>query len=737
MAPWPRPARKVNTAIEASVDDEVERMALPNQDDFLSSEPAIRSGPLRSSKSPFDKLPVEILSRIFTIGSDDSAIDVFDPSRDGVRLPTLFTATLLTICRRWRQVAQLRSNSHLWQITASISCSTVHLQDLGDIRYGTVPVFKENLTKSLGCDIYATLDTSAADFMGQHRLLRTHAFLVALRMLNAYKNQLALICFYGFDDMLELFVAVLTLLRGSSRLHTLDLSADWLGPADSVNFFDDTLRDAPTRELFNLYFPDFPSIVAPQPTPFPHLSTLSYRVNTDSRDDLKRTQMVFSLLSYHLVRLEINVEPHTVPWSNLMDMFTCCPLLEQLTLRTGVLSGQPIATSPSNVTVAKNMRAVTLRLHASGLFNIFRSVRFPMLQNLDMTVLEDTADIPDTHFTLERGIATVQLLNTFHYYSLSSWGDVLLSRLAAFHADTFALRALTPLIPTLPTNYSELLSRNRGDPSVPLAIGSPQSIKLDSNFPIGIILDALSQIDLASTKRIEATGIVFSEESEIADVDLAVLQESIIPQEFFAPSLQHVDIGWSYRSTPFRFLKFLEHFHAPVLREDSIHTPGEKRPDILLAFSENHKVPSTMPPDADCLSLEVFLLQLQYCAEFGPPNTPPIDLKFLTHPLLVQLRKMEFNLNVNYYCKDTAETLIPFLRALSGHLDKIGKPECLAYLENLSIAVWDISAGLPSFSNTRYRNITDTLEAELKRVSLSRPGCQTTFRFPKQEESCK
>jgi hypothetical protein len=118
--------------------------------------------------SPFDKLPDELISRIFTIGceldmesEEGSWVQLLsEKARQALRerntpTPTAFAATSLSVCRRWYTIARARSNRHLWIIFANFNRQGWDTPPPGRDDWSSLANFKNRLSSSNGCNIYA------------------------------------------------------------------------------------------------------------------------------------------------------------------------------------------------------------------------------------------------------------------------------------------------------------------------------------------------------------------------------------------------------------------------------------------------------------------------------------------------------------------------------------------------------------------------------------------------------
>ncbi len=145
---------------------------------------------LRSTEDLFDRLPEEVISRIFTIGAEIEdgrnrhAIGSLGMNPLVEPKPYGFIAKIRSVCRRFHQITLMKSNAHFYYIIATttrpredgenFSSSEVHL-DLAQ--------FQRALKASKGCDIHI-------DIMCQ-RQQETRIALHALQDALPYKRQLA------------------------------------------------------------------------------------------------------------------------------------------------------------------------------------------------------------------------------------------------------------------------------------------------------------------------------------------------------------------------------------------------------------------------------------------------------------------------------------------------------------------------------------------------------------------
>lgn len=105
------------------------------------------------SHNLFDKLPDEIVSRIFTLGCDSDINELyFEGSHAIERQPYPFTRSVSLICTRFRYITEVRSNSHLFYVHASLS-------DNDGKDFSTIIVnFCRALEISDRCDIHLTIN---------------------------------------------------------------------------------------------------------------------------------------------------------------------------------------------------------------------------------------------------------------------------------------------------------------------------------------------------------------------------------------------------------------------------------------------------------------------------------------------------------------------------------------------------------------------------------------------------
>ncbi len=108
--------------------------------------------PVEPGRNLFDRLPDELISRIFTIGIEYHATRDLDGLEDSTipffrRCPYSFIRHVSAICRRFYSITRLSSNAHFYCISAAIAqetFSSVHLD---------VAPFHHALKVSNGCDI--------------------------------------------------------------------------------------------------------------------------------------------------------------------------------------------------------------------------------------------------------------------------------------------------------------------------------------------------------------------------------------------------------------------------------------------------------------------------------------------------------------------------------------------------------------------------------------------------------
>ncbi len=331
---------------------------------------------LQPGGNPFDKLPDELISRIFTIGTEYSLSENEDARHDAgtnltlKRRPYKSIGLVSSVCRRFHSITRLKSNAHFFYIKATIS------QGGGGTQRVNVAPFHWALKTSEGCDIvldielWGSWDTATSN---QEQELYTRLTLHALRSLIPYKRQLISIDMYIFDRSLPLLLWIMRWLGTLDSFRRLQhLSLHFSGESAETSSIDTFLFDDYSSPIVTDVIFDFPSlarlaIVVPNPPPC--------RVPILSRPFCLRTLSLYPKSDCHSFRLFYD-------WASIASIIMTCPTLRHLDF--ALWNAEPLQiVSP---TAECYLEELAILLDSQSLVTVFQTFLFPHLKTAQLFI---------------------------------------------------------------------------------------------------------------------------------------------------------------------------------------------------------------------------------------------------------------------------------------------------------------------------------------------------------------
>ncbi len=323
-----------------------------------------------NNTSPFDKLPNELISRIFTIGTEHDIAEHKEWSdvRDLKPLPHLFISLVGSVCERFHDITCFnKSNAHFYCISAGITQATPAARF-------SVSQFHWALKVSSGCDIFLNLELGRW-WVGPgqleedaHRRFILHAF----RSLSPYKRQLASVYIHLYDHPSPFSLWILRWFGSDSSFQRLQrVSLRFEGessetPSVDTSLFDDYRFSSTTEVIFDLPSLDHLTLQLPSSSPF-RMSILPH------------TSRLHSLKLY----------PNAVYSSPFYDWPAIAAILiGQPTLRSVEFAVQNAASLPYEVhtTMTFCLEELSVVLDLQSLHTIFHTFLFPHLRKAQIFI---------------------------------------------------------------------------------------------------------------------------------------------------------------------------------------------------------------------------------------------------------------------------------------------------------------------------------------------------------------
>ncbi len=350
------------------------------------------SGGSRSSNlNSFDKLPNELVARIFTIGTE------YDPNRrrkrrfeslsniTSHRLPYTFISLVGSVCRRFHSLTRFKkSTAHFYCISAFIGQRRRATSTIFD-----VVQFHWALKASEGCDIVLRLGLSRLLSLTNHEEVTMRLLLHALRCLTPYKRQVASIELQSYDYSLPLLAWIIRWLGSDNSFQRLQvLTLEFSGNCSETSSIDTSLF-----EHFG-----FPSARTDVVFHFPSIVHLIIDIPTKFSSGMK-LPILSQTSCLHSLRLHPELLQSSRPfynWSAIAAIIIATPTLRCLEF---VLQGSELqnAESPPNLCVETEtlLEELVAVLDSQSLVILFRTFRFPHLKTAAISIPD--LDFPKKH----------------------------------------------------------------------------------------------------------------------------------------------------------------------------------------------------------------------------------------------------------------------------------------------------------------------------------------------------
>jgi hypothetical protein len=320
-----------------------------------------------------DRLPDELLSRIFTVGADDetAASDVAGKQgklKHGRQFPKAFTQTVAPVCHRWHGLTKDRANAHLWMVVASVRIgnkapdATESCMALAKFKH-----IIEN-TENGRCDIYADLSTrrgSPFAYLDEVRLL-----MLAVSILVPHQRRLAglKITFPAGDCLDFLMETIIHRFSYCPRLHVIKLRATAGSLWSGYGYLDFKLLHSSSTNVTS--------------TPF-SLNTFQCHAFNASQAFQRFEGLI---ISPFLRSIQISPGMAGMKWAELLDIFARYPNLEVFVGELLSPSGPPMLLNTELPKLSK-LKRLGLTSNDVAAFAFVRKMPMAILEQLSIRVI--------------------------------------------------------------------------------------------------------------------------------------------------------------------------------------------------------------------------------------------------------------------------------------------------------------------------------------------------------------
>jgi hypothetical protein len=553
--------------------------------------------------SLFDKLPTELIARIFTIGAEEIPKSYWYWGNSG-RRGCLFVRTVSLVCRRWNAITRARSNAQLWHAWILLSCKPDGVL--------TLSTFSATLEKSNGVDIYLVINANTSSLSSRKLIdswiLDFKILAVALRILRKFAGQLVYVTvFWDTPHIAHLILRLLKGLDGCTRLHTVRMirglrggvshettSAIMAGPAASA------LQNL--EALYSVY--GAWSSDAPRGL---QCRSLLYDpgLRGDGLESVPSSRFITigpTLETLKLWNWCSNISPCL--WGVFIELIQSCPSLKQLAvdMRHVVMPKidyierlQAMFTKPPSP-----LRRLKLLGPPKAVLTLLTQYSYPFMIRLSLSILEgDGFDRnPAPEFT--QPTLNLPALRCFKYFSSSEHGRLLLLMLAQNHQIHERIRLCTSVCERAWRIYSF------GRPTASTIHDEPSSNPLPSPIEFGVVYSSnhdhtkypygLHWINISRTKTFSAR----------LDGRLDPKPTSSEHDFITAPNLISIIVDASRSSYSWAqyhsFLTLVRSFNAPKLRT-AVFGKGSGRECEQVKITFSHLGSGVHSSTAECLSL--------------------------------------------------------------------------------------------------------------------------------------
>jgi hypothetical protein len=529
--------------------------------------------------SPFDKVPEEIISRIFSTGSDTYPIGYWPRNtkrvdrHSAIRNP--FADQVAPVCQLWNQITRLRCNQHLWHFSISLEIpSDFPTECLADL--------EDQLLSGAGFELWIKV-SQFRDWTHLNPPIGTGIVIIKVlaithRMLSPYAHLVA-----GFElpDCDPLFHQVtrqlFSVMSQWPRIHTLS------SPAHLFNLFSENLNDL-TESLCDLYGING-GVNAVELSKQDTSSLRSFQLILNSSPGVP-IDVVFERKCSDLTYLKywddrgtdkpdygINRDTNSVHDSKLLDLVLNHSRLKELVFFQRL--HQVKSFIPSCAGTPHALAKLVLRAVPQTWHTLFHAVEFPNLEELTLDQVPDIEGNPLEYQGPQITLPSLKLLN--YWTSDSLQGGGLVAAILANVLQTFNFQAIF---------HGEIFSM-----PPPSAKNLEARIMVTSDTPHLDVKRFLASLNLQSTqtltlwllfdpmvRRTTAPGLLERPLSRVADI---------------APALLHLRVHAPSKFLPDHFLSVLLYLGAANLSRATLFSDNgrwQPLPDAIeegLGFSRD------------------------------------------------------------------------------------------------------------------------------------------------------
>jgi hypothetical protein len=376
--------------------------------------------------SPFDKLPDEIISRIFTIGyeldldgDDGSWIQLLPDESEwalhdrNTPTPTPFAAVALFVCRRWHAIVHARSNRHLWIIYASFNYRGRDIASPSG--QDSLAHFNKRLSSSQGCNIYAQYWNPRASNATELALEICFAVLFIV-IIKRHHLQIDSLSVRATHQMTSLILRLVNNIGVSFHPHILTVTSENPEYSCGQMEFEEIASTAASLYSMNL----LPGSAQERDEEDAKAQYLDIRyVDFDLSDNCIPTAMSF----IHGQLREIMFRSFRITLEDLQRLLICCPVLREL--ETAVVARPALDSSIFDSPMVIQRRCIKkLRLFAEDnniVSWILQSFEMPHLSELKFGWQPDaTLFIPEITFPSLQNIDPLDSISRRDFRHLSS-----------------------------------------------------------------------------------------------------------------------------------------------------------------------------------------------------------------------------------------------------------------------------------------------------------------------------
>jgi hypothetical protein len=362
---------------------------------------------------PFDKLPNELISRIFTIGCE---LDVHGEGGSWVQLlpdqlldallerdaptPIPFAATSLSVCRRWNAIARARSNRHLWVIFATFSYQGCDNPPPGKSDLASLARFKSRLSLSNGCSIYVRY-WGSEEQNGSELVLEIRFAVLFIALIRRHRPQIVSFWVNATYQITSLILRLLKNVGEHFHPHAIRISGHESDFSFSQTEFIKIASSASSLHSMELCPEEAQSNDGGDVTP---LYLDIWYVDFDISDDAIPVAVSF----IHGQLREIILSTICITLANLQQIMICCLFLRELEAQVAALPESDSSILGGPIIIRR--RGITkLRLFVEDseiMFWVLQSFELPQLRALRIG-----GDLPITYSVSEISFPSLQAID--------------------------------------------------------------------------------------------------------------------------------------------------------------------------------------------------------------------------------------------------------------------------------------------------------------------------------------